>query len=46
LRSELTPPWVGFVDGGPSHSLGPLLDSPLMTQPLGWAVNAGLALRF
>lgn len=46
LRSELTPEWVGFVNGGLSQSLGPLLDSPLVTQPLGWAVNAGLAWRF
>jgi MipA family protein len=46
LRSELTPQWVGFVNGGLSQSLGPLLDSPLVTQPLGWGLNAGLAWRF
>jgi hypothetical protein len=37
---------VGFVNGGLSQSVGPLLDSPLVTQPLGWGVNAGLAWRF
>ncbi len=46
LRSELTQEWVGFVNGGLSQSVGPLLDSPLVTQPLGWGVNAGLAWRF
>jgi MipA family protein len=46
LRSELTPQWVGFINGGATRSLGPLLDSPLVVQPLGWGINAGLAWRF
>lgn len=46
LRSELAPDWVGYVNTGVSQSLGPLLDSPLVEQPLGWGVNAGLAWRF
>jgi outer membrane protein len=46
LRSELAADWVGYVNAGVSQSLGPLLDSPLVEQPLGWGVNAGLAWRF
>jgi MipA family protein len=46
LRSELAPDWVGYVNTGISQSLGPLLDSPLVEQPLGWGINAGLAWRF
>lgn len=46
LRSELAPDWVGYVNTGLSQSLGPLLDSPLVKQPLGWGINAGLAWRF
>ena len=46
LRSELAPDWVGYVNTGVSQSLGPLLDSPLVEQPLGWGINAGLAWRF
>ena len=46
LRSELAPDWVGYVNAGVSQSLGPLLDSPLVEQPLGWGINAGLAWRF
>jgi outer membrane scaffolding protein for murein synthesis (MipA/OmpV family) len=46
LRSELTPDWVGYVNGGLSQTLGPLPDSPLVVQPFGWGINAGLAWRF
>lgn len=46
LRSELSPDWVGYINTGISQSLGPLLDSPLVEQPLGWGINAGLAWRF
>jgi len=46
LRSELTPDWVGYINTGVSQALGPLLDSPLVEQPFGWGINAGLAWRF
>ena len=46
LRSELTPEWVGYINAGLSQSLGPLLDSPLVEQPLGWGISAGVAWRF
>jgi len=46
LRSELTPDWVGYINAGVSQALGPLLDSPLVEQPFGWGINAGLAWRF
>lgn len=44
--TQLTPEWVGFVNLGVSQALGPVLDSPLSSQPLGYGVNAGLAWRF
>lgn len=46
LLSELTPDWVGFVNVGVSQALGPVLDSPLTTKPLGFGLNLGLAWRF
>jgi len=46
LLSELASDWVGFVNVGVSQALGPVLDSPLTTKPLGFGINLGLAWRF
>lgn len=46
LRHEFSKHWGSYVNGGVSEHIGAARHSPLVLQPTGWSVGAGLVYRF